>query len=91
MKSRTHMSFIIVFLLLSAAFISAKEHPLPVINATRVVEEIAVDGHLHESVWQSEGYSALVQKELNEGAAPTEKTSIWVAYNEQGIFDNFFF
>lgn len=86
MKSRIHMSFIIVFMLLSTAFISAKEYPVPVINATRAVEEIAVDGHLNESVWQGEGYSALVQKEPNEGAAPTEKTSVWIAYNEQGIF-----
>ncbi|UCG93250.1 MAG: carbohydrate binding family 9 domain-containing protein [candidate division WOR-3 bacterium] len=86
MKFYLHLSFIIVFTLLSAAFISAKEYRVPVINAVRADEEIAVDGYLNESVWQGEGYSALIQKEPIEGAEPTEKTSVWIAYNEQGIF-----
>ncbi|MGB7054281.1 MAG: hypothetical protein WBE28_03045, partial [bacterium] len=86
MKPGIHLSFIIVLALLSTALISAKEQPIPVINATRVNEEMAVDGYLNESVWQGQGYSALVQKEPVEGAEPTEATSVWIAYSEQGIY-----
>jgi hypothetical protein len=86
LKSRIHMSYMIILVLCSIAFVSAKEHPIPIINAIRADEEIAVDGDLNESVWQGQGYSALVQKEPVEGATPTEETSVWIAYNEQGIF-----
>ncbi|KPL14054.1 hypothetical protein AMJ74_04125, partial [candidate division WOR_3 bacterium SM1_77] len=76
----------IILVLCSIAFVSAKEHPIPIINAVRADEEITVDGYLSESVWQGQGYSALVQKEPVEGAMPTEETSVWIAYSEQGIF-----
>ena len=86
LKSRIHMSCMIILVLCSIAFVSAKEHPIPIINAVRADEEITVDGYLSESVWQGQGYSALVQKEPVEGAMPTEETSVWIAYSEQGIF-----
>lgn len=83
---RNQLSYMIIVALCSTTFVLAQEHSIPVINAIRVHEEIAVDGFLNESVWQGEGYSALVQKEPIEGAEPTEKTSAWIAYSEQGIF-----
>jgi hypothetical protein len=68
------------------SFIYAEGTSLPSINAVRAEEEITVDGYLKESVWQGEGYSDLMQKEPIEGATPTEKTSVFVAYNNDGIF-----
>jgi len=70
----------------STGFVSASEQSVPVINALRAEEEIIIDGHLDEAVWQGQGYSDLIQKEPIEGGAPTEKTSVYVAYNEEGIF-----
>jgi hypothetical protein len=64
----------------------AEESSIPVINAIRTEEKIITDGNLNESVWQREGYSDLIQKEPIEGAEPTEKTSVLIAYNEEGIF-----
>lgn len=86
MKLRNHMSCMVVVVLCSTAFVSAKEHSIPLINTIRIDEDITIDGFLNESVWQGEGYSGLIQKEPVEGAAPTERTSILIGYNEHGIF-----
>jgi hypothetical protein len=64
----------------------ARGSSLPAINAIRVYDEISVDGYLDESAWQGEAYTALVQKEPAEGAEPSERTEIWIAYNDEGIF-----
>lgn len=86
MKLGNHLSSISISALLLATFVLAQEHSVPVISAIRAEEEIAVDGYLNESLWQGQGYSALVMKEPIEGAEPTEQTSVWIAYSEQGIF-----
>ncbi len=79
--------FLIVFsVFFWQAFVLAEESSIPVINAVRTEEEIIIDGRLNESVWQGEGYSALIQKEPIEGAEPTAKTNVLIAYNEKGIF-----
>jgi hypothetical protein len=86
LQSTTGVLLLIIFALLTTSILAAKESPVPVINAIRADEAISVDGFLNESVWQEEAYSALVQKEPVEGAEPTEKTNVWIAYDEQGIF-----
>ena len=86
LKLRFHLSCLIVVVLCSIAFVLGKEYSVPVINAIHTDEEIAIDGDLTESAWQTEAYSALVQKEPIEGAQPTEITNVWIAYNTQGIF-----
>lgn len=83
-KKRCFLIIILIFFL--QTFVLAKESSIPVINAIRTEEEIIIDGHLNESVWQGEGYSALIQKEPIEGAEPTTKTSVLITYNEEGIF-----
>ena len=59
---------------------------LPEIQAVRAEEKIVIDGRLDEVVWRREGYSDLVQRDPDEGAEPTEKTSVLIAYNEEGLF-----
>jgi len=77
---------VVFFIFFWQAFVLAKESSIPVINAIHTEERIIIDGHLNESVWQGEGYSALIQKEPIEGAEPTVKTSVLFVYNEEGIF-----
>jgi hypothetical protein len=77
---------IIVATLASLSIVQAESTAIPSIKAVRADEDMIVDGELKESVWQGEGYTALVQKDPVEGAAPTESTSIYVAYNDEGIF-----
>ncbi len=55
-------------------------------NAVRVQEPMSIDGVLTESVWRSSGLTAFKMKRPFEGIAPTQKTEVWVAYDEQAIY-----
>ena len=57
-----------------------------VVRAVRVQESIAIDGQLDEQVWQTEGYSHFTQTNPNDGAEPTEKTTVWIAYDEKALY-----
>jgi hypothetical protein len=41
---------------------------------------------LEEGVWQEEGYSDFIQSDPTDGAQPTEKTKVWVAYDEKSLY-----
>ncbi|UCG31029.1 MAG: carbohydrate binding family 9 domain-containing protein [candidate division WOR-3 bacterium] len=86
MRPVINVLLILVTAILSISAAETQEASIPSINAIRTEEEITIDGYLREAVWQGDGYSAFIQKEPVEGAAATERTSIWVAYDERGIF-----
>ena len=75
-----HCSFVIPL------FAAEKNEGLPIIEAVRSDGKITIDGILNETVWQREGYSDLIQRDPIEGAKPTEKTLVWIAYNNDGLF-----
>jgi len=54
--------------------------------AVRAESPIQIDGKLNEKVWQKKGYSNFVQSEPHDGSEPTEKTKIWVAYDDKAIY-----
>jgi len=56
------------------------------VKAVRVNGEITVDGRLTEEVWQSRGYSAFTQVDPVDGAQPTEKTRVWIAYDDNALY-----
>ncbi len=57
-----------------------------VIEAVRTTEPINIDGKLEEKVWQGKGYSGFIQSDPTAGAAATEKTIVWVAYDNKAIY-----
>ncbi|MDH5715739.1 MAG: hypothetical protein OEZ30_09260, partial [Candidatus Aminicenantes bacterium] len=57
-----------------------------VVQAIRADEPIKVDGVLDEKVWQGTGYSDFVQYDPINGAEPTEKTIVWVAYDDSSLY-----
>jgi hypothetical protein len=65
---------------------TAKDSPPPPITAVRVEEAIQVDGQLNERVWQAPGYSAFTQVDPVDGGEPSEKTLVWVAYDDQALY-----
>mgnify|MGYP002153781728 CR=1 FL=1 len=77
-------------LLLSAVEKPAKqEKKIPeqkVIQAMRTTEPIKIDGTLSEKVWQGPGYSDFVQSDPVDGGPPSEKTEVWVAYDDANIY-----
>jgi hypothetical protein len=58
----------------------------PVIEAIRTTEPIKIDGLLTETVWQGKDCSDFIQAEPQDGAPATEKTSVWVAYDNNALY-----
>jgi hypothetical protein len=57
------------------------------VNAVRLNETIVLDGYLSESVWKNfPPLSDFKQKEPNQGEAPSEKTEVWVAYDQDALY-----
>lgn len=56
------------------------------IEAVRVQESMVIDGILAESVWQRAGFTDFKMKRPVEGIQPTQKTEVWVAYDEEAVY-----
>jgi hypothetical protein len=57
-----------------------------VVEAVRLEKPVNIDGLLNEPVWQGTGYSDFVQAEPDDGERPTEKTTVWVAYDDKALY-----
>ncbi len=79
----------IIIILLLPLLLSAKP-PEPqeqkTVQAVRANGPINIDGVLDETAWQEEGYSDFIQSDPTDGAQPTEKTKVWVAYDEKSLY-----
>jgi hypothetical protein len=60
--------------------------PQQIIQAVRAQEPIILDGMLNETAWMGKGYSGFIQVEPKEGEPATEKTVVWVAYDDKAIY-----
>jgi hypothetical protein len=57
------------------------------VEAIRLSEPITVDGVLSEPVWKNgSGISQFTQRDPNEGAPPTQKTVVHLAYDDEAIY-----
>ena len=57
------------------------------IQAIFIQSTIKLDGLLNETDWQNvKPVSDFTQRELNEGAAPTEKTEVRILYDEENLY-----
>ncbi len=84
---RRRLVFIILFLL--PLILWAKGNKLQeqkVVRALRTDDHIEIDGLLEEKVWQEKGCSDFTQSDPTDGAQPTEKTTVWVAYDEKCLY-----
>ncbi len=57
-----------------------------VVSAYKADETIKIDGFLKEETWQNTGYSSFTQSEPEDGAAPTEKTVVWMAFDQKAVY-----
>ena len=48
--------------------------------------EVRVDGRLDEEVWRGESLGGFVQAEPREGQPATERTEVWVAYDQSNLY-----
>ncbi len=79
---RSATCFIAIFLLPFLLFSSSEK----IVQAKRTNEKVKIDGILNEDVWSGNGYSDFVQSDPIDGGEPTEKTEVWVAYDESFLY-----
>ena len=57
------------------------------IQASRCAEKITIDGQLTEAVWTgAPPITGLTQSDPNEGAAPSERTEVRVAFDGGALY-----
>ncbi len=57
-----------------------------VVRAVRVENPVAIDGILSEKVWQGKSAGELIMSEPVDGGVPTEKTDVWVAFDDANLY-----
>ncbi|MBI4513919.1 MAG: carbohydrate binding family 9 domain-containing protein, partial [Gemmatimonadetes bacterium] len=64
------------------------QHPhAPDVRAVRVAEPPDVDGRLVEEIWQRPpAASSFTQRDPDEGKPATERTEVWVAYDDRALY-----
>ena len=71
-------------------FILAQDRPS--VTAVRTDESIKIDGVLDEAIWESiSPITEFVQRLPQDGADPTEKSKMQIAYNDQYLYFGFTF
>ncbi|MDP1676874.1 MAG: DUF5916 domain-containing protein [Bacteroidota bacterium] len=74
-------------LILSFAVIATLSYAEQKIQAHKLNEQIIVDGKLEEKIWQtSQSISDFKQKDPIQGSLPSEKTEVWIAYDNEAIY-----
>jgi hypothetical protein len=57
-----------------------------IVRAVRAEEPITIDGLLNEKIWQGEPGDGFTQNDPQDGAPATEKTHVWVAYDDKALY-----
>jgi hypothetical protein len=79
--------YIGLILCLCAVPLPAQESsPARRIVAVRTSEAMRVDGILSEQVWQRPGFTGFTQQEPEEGALPSQRSEIWLAYDDEALY-----
>ena len=69
------------------AVITRDEHGGATIRAIRLEEPLTVDGRLDDAVYaRVPGISGFIQQDPDEGAPATEKTEVWVLFDDRNIY-----
>jgi len=86
MMRSTLLLFFLLFMALQYSVIAGNNTTNQQIVAVRTNNQIVVDGHLTEQVWQSSGYANLEQQDPDQGLRPSQDTKFWVAYDDEAIY-----
>ena len=57
-----------------------------VVTAVRADVPIVIDGRLDEKVWQTPPHNGFIQTDPRDGEPATEKTDVWMAYDDHGLY-----
>ncbi len=81
---RISVVLLLVPLLLAGKISGAEKEKT--VRAYRVKEKIKIDGILSERVWKNPPVDDFVMQEPEDGGKPTEKTLVWVAYDDTSLY-----
>ncbi|HNX65659.1 MAG TPA: DUF5916 domain-containing protein [Bacteroidales bacterium] len=56
------------------------------IEAVRLNERVSIDGILSEDIWKRPGFDDFYQQEPVQGERPTQRTEVWLAYDDDAIY-----
>src|SRR5258706_12225235 len=78
----------LVFIVVLAPLVAWGQRARPHLRAVRVAQSPRLDGRLDEPAWQAPQVvaDAFVQKFPNEGAAPSEPTTVRVVYDRDAVW-----
>jgi hypothetical protein len=71
--------------LFSAAKTVEAPEPDPIM-ALRTEKVVKIDGILEEKVWQNGGCAGFIQTDPIDGSKPSEKTRVWMAYDQEYLY-----
>jgi hypothetical protein len=80
-----YLSFIINLCIVSISANPKDNSPIP-IKSYRLNQPLIVDGVLNESLYEQPAISEFTKKEPEEGGPATEKTLVWISYDESNIY-----
>ena len=76
-----------VFLLLIPSFVFPEYiPPVKSVEALRIAYPITLDGILSEEIWKRPGLTGFIQRDPIEEATPSEKTEVWLAYDDAALY-----
>lgn len=80
--------YAIFFFLITILFTNAlaKNDSTETVTAYRLQTPLVVDGILNESVYQNVPVSRFIQKDPDEGKPASEKSEVWVTYDDYNIY-----
>ncbi|MGE5436069.1 MAG: DUF5916 domain-containing protein [Syntrophothermus sp.] len=56
------------------------------VEAVRSNDKIVIDGNLNEQIWKTDPVDNFTQKDPVEGSLSSEKTNVWIAYDDEAIY-----
>ena len=79
--------FLFMLLLIQPiTFASSKNDSTQSVQAYRLSQPILIDGELNESVYTNPGVTQFIQKDPHEGKSISEKSEVWVSYDDYNIY-----
>ena len=83
---KTFLVIILYLIIITFPLKAELDHPSKSLKANRINEQIKIDGYLSEGIWKSNGITEFVQRDPVEGLQPSQKTEVWVAYDNEAIY-----
>jgi len=80
------LSMLIILFSICIPLKGQEKQPQKVIKAIKIEKPVKIDGVLDESVWKINGYSGFIQSQPEDGKPATEKTKVWIAYDQEAIY-----